>query len=65
MRELFRRIHYLLNRRRLDAELENDMEFHREMAAHAGNANFGNTLRLRERFPPPDRLHHSLTSAGQ
>ena len=49
MRELFRRIHYLLSRRRLDAELENDMEFHREMAAHAGNANFGNTLRLRER----------------
>jgi predicted permease len=48
MRELFRRLHYLLNRRRLDAELENDMEFHREMAARAGNANFGNPLRLRE-----------------
>ena len=48
MRELFRRLQYLLNRRRLDAELENDMEFHREMAARAGNANFGNTLRLRE-----------------
>lgn len=48
MRELFRRLHYLINRRRLDAELENDMEFHREMAARAGNTNFGNTLRLRE-----------------
>lgn len=48
MRELFRRLQYLLNRRRFDAELENDMEFHREMAARAGNANFGNTLRLRE-----------------
>jgi predicted permease len=49
MRELFRRLHYLLNRRRLDAELENDMEFHREMAARAGNTNFGNVLRMRER----------------
>lgn len=48
MRELFRRLQYLLNRRRLDAEIENDMEFHREMAARAGNANFGNMLRLRE-----------------
>lgn len=48
MRELFRRLHFLLHRRRLDAELENDMEFHREMAARAGNTNFGNTLRLRE-----------------
>lgn len=48
MRELIRRIHYLINRRRLDAELENDMEFHREMAARAGRNNFGNILRLRE-----------------
>ena len=48
MREFFRRICYLLNRRRLDAELQNDMEFHREMAARAGRKNFGNTLRLRE-----------------
>ena len=36
MRELLRRIHYLIHRRRLDAELESDMEFHREMAARAG-----------------------------
>ncbi|MGA2650934.1 MAG: ABC transporter permease [Terracidiphilus sp.] len=48
MGELFRRIVYLLNRRRMDAELESDMEFHREMAARAGRNNFGNTLRMRE-----------------
>ncbi len=48
MRELLRRIHYLIHRRRLDAELENDIEFHREMAARAGRNNFGNTLRMRE-----------------
>jgi len=48
MGELFRRIRYLINRRRFDAELESDMEFHREMAARAGRSNFGNTLRLRE-----------------
>lgn len=48
MREFLRRIHYLINRRRLDAELQNDMEFHREMAARAGRKNFGNTLRMRE-----------------
>ena len=48
MGELFRRIKYLLNRRQFDRELENDMEFHREMAARAGQNNFGNTLRMRE-----------------
>ena len=46
--EIFRRISYLIHRRRLDAELESDMEFHREMAARAGRSNFGNTLRMRE-----------------
>jgi predicted permease len=46
--ELWRRISYLFNRRRLDVELESDMEFHREMAARAGRSNFGNTLRMRE-----------------
>jgi predicted permease len=45
---LFRRLRYLLNRRQLDQELENDMEFHREMMARDGRRNFGNTLRLRE-----------------
>jgi len=48
MSEIFRRIRYLINRRRFDAELESDMEFHREMAARAGRSNFGNTLRMRE-----------------
>ena len=48
MGELFRRIRYLINCRRLDAELENEMEFHREMAARAGNRNFGNVLRMKE-----------------
>src|SRR6266700_589610 len=48
MGSFLRRIYYLLNRRRLDAELDNDIEFHREMAARAGRNNFGNTLRLRE-----------------
>lgn len=47
MSELLRRLHYLLHRRRLDAELANDMEFHREMAARDGRR-LGNTLRLRE-----------------
>jgi predicted permease len=48
MGEIFRRIRYLINRRRFDAELECDMEFHREMATRAGRSNFGNTLRMRE-----------------
>ena len=48
MGEFFRRIRYLINRRRFEAELESDMEFHREMAARAGRSNFGNTLRMRE-----------------
>ncbi|MCU1293973.1 MAG: permease, putative domain protein, partial [Bryobacterales bacterium] len=48
LRELFRRIAYQLNRQRWDAELEADMEFHREMAARAGRHNFGNMLRLSE-----------------
>ena len=48
MRELFRRLYYLIHRRRLAAELESDMAFHREMAERAGHSNFGNTLRMRE-----------------
>ncbi|WP_348263517.1 ABC transporter permease [Telmatobacter sp. DSM 110680] len=48
MGELWRRFTYLFNRRRIDAELESDMEFHREMAARSGRNNFGNTLRMRE-----------------
>ena len=48
MYELFRRLRYLLNRRRFDRELESDMQFHREMSAQAGRTNFGNMLQLRE-----------------
>jgi hypothetical protein len=48
MRELWRRLRYLMNRRRMDEELRGDMEFHQEMAARQGKGNFGNTLRLRE-----------------
>ena len=48
MFEFFRRLYYLLHRRRLARELADEMEFHREMAAREGRANFGNTLRLGE-----------------
>jgi predicted permease len=48
MGEFFRRMRYLLHRRRHDRELESDMAFHREMAAREGGKNFGNVLRLRE-----------------
>ncbi len=48
MGEIFRRIRYLIHRRRFDVELASDMEFHREMAARAGRNNFGNTLRIQE-----------------
>jgi predicted permease len=48
MAELFRRIRYLIFRSRFEAELANDMEFHREMAAREGRRNFGNELRMRE-----------------
>ncbi|HEY2469076.1 MAG TPA: ABC transporter permease [Terracidiphilus sp.] len=66
MGELWRRINYLIHRRRLDAELESDMEFHREMAARAGHNNFGNTLRMREKSREAwgwtwfDRLYQDL-----
>jgi predicted permease len=48
MGEFWRRIVYLFNSRRLEAELQADMDFHREMAARAGRNNFGNMLRMRE-----------------
>jgi hypothetical protein len=71
MGEIFRRIRYLMNRRRLDAELESDMEFHREMVARAGRSNFGNLLRMRERSREAwgwmwlDRLVQDLRYAGR
>ena len=48
MDELFRRLRYLLNRRRFDRELESEMQFHREMTTKAAQTGFGNVLRLRE-----------------
>jgi len=48
MTTFFRRLHYLLNRRRLDQELANDLEVHREMSSQQGNIRIGNALRLRE-----------------
>jgi hypothetical protein len=47
MNELFRRVRYLLQRRRFDQELANDLDFHREMADRAGSP-LRNTLQLRE-----------------
>ena len=44
--ECLRRIHYFINRRRLERELQQEMEAHREMMDEP--ARFGNTLRLRE-----------------
>jgi putative ABC transport system permease protein len=48
MSEIFRRLRYLLNRRRFDRELASEMEAHRELAARDGGKPFGNALRLRE-----------------
>ncbi len=48
MRQLLRRLRYLLNRERFDRELASDMEFHREMAASEEGVRLGNTLQLRE-----------------
>ena len=48
MKQLFRRLSYLLHRQRLDRELMDEMAFHREMAEREGTRPVGNTLRLRE-----------------
>jgi predicted permease len=48
MTEFFRRLAYLLHRRRFDQELASDMEFHREMASREGGRSFGHLLHLRE-----------------
>src|SRR5271154_4167477 len=47
MLEFFRRLKYLLNRPRLERELADEMDAHRETAARQGTR-FGNPLRLRE-----------------
>src|ERR1035438_5432479 len=45
MTELFRRVRYLLNRRRLERELSEEMAAHREMMTDSA---FGSQLRLME-----------------
>src|SRR5215471_14123853 len=49
MGEFFRRIYYLLNRRRLERELQNDIDFHREMLSAGARKDFGNAALMRER----------------
>lgn len=48
MRRILRRIHFLLNRRRLERELDEEMAAHREMMAADRRKAFGSPLRLRE-----------------
>jgi predicted permease len=48
MTDLYRRLRYLLTRRRSERELADEMAFHREMLSRDGGRPFGNTLRLRE-----------------
>src|SRR5215471_18574801 len=48
MGELFRRIYYLLHRRKLEQELQSDMAAHREMLGEEHRKDFGNALLLQE-----------------
>src|SRR3954470_23862470 len=48
MRELLRRLWYLVNRSRLEREMADEMAYHREQMAPERRARFGNDLRLRE-----------------
>jgi predicted permease len=48
VRELLRRVWYLLNRRRLEREMADEMAYHRELMASEGHRNFGSDLRLLE-----------------
>ncbi len=48
MRKLWRRISFLLHRRRLERELADEMEAHREMMPPDRRPHFGNVARLRE-----------------
>ncbi|MGE5325277.1 MAG: ABC transporter permease [Actinomycetota bacterium] len=48
MPDLFRRIYFLLNRRRLERELANDMAVHRELMSAENRKDFGNPTVLRE-----------------
>lgn len=48
MSEFFRRIYFLLNRKRLQHELANDIAVHREMMTEGQRKEFGNPTLLRE-----------------
>jgi hypothetical protein len=48
MKELLRRLGYLLNRRRLEREMADEMAYHRELMQPRPLADFGSELRLRE-----------------
>ena len=48
MQKLLRRIVYIFRHRRLEAELAEEMEFHRSMLAHLGGGGFGNATLARE-----------------
>ena len=48
MRQLLRRLSYLLNRRRLEREMAEEMAYHREQMEPERRALFGDDLRLRE-----------------
>ena len=48
MSSFFRKVYYLLNRRRLESELANDIAVHREMMGAGNKKYFGNALRLQE-----------------
>src|SRR5947208_12476320 len=48
MGKLWRRLVFLLQRRRLERELADEMEAHRELMPPDRRSNFGNTTRLRE-----------------
>jgi hypothetical protein len=67
MGKLIRRIHYILNRRRLERELEDEMAAHREMLRQERRTSFGRALRLREEARDAwgwtwlDRLRQDLT----
>jgi len=48
MGELWRRLYFLINRRRLERELAEEMAAHRDMMSTELRTEFGNALRLRE-----------------
>src|SRR5258708_9201436 len=49
MLEFFRRIYYLLNRKKMERDLQNDIEAHREMMSRENRKDFGNPTLLQER----------------